>query len=156
MIRDYLKTREALILAGLAIVAVISGWVQAGGRLDQTVGGTRGTITWELPKIQASDPGAAMRQLTAQSIWGPLAKGNTASKTAKTTVPQESWKLLGIVAEENGLYALMKPGKTAIATLLGPGDSLPDGSVIETLDKVSVTTVKEGKVTVHRLFGGNG
>jgi len=77
---------------------------------------------------------------------------------AANPVPVE-WRVVGVVTTETERYLtvlIRKPGeKSARHEIRHPGDNLPDGSVVRSIEPTAVTVDRQGTIVRIKMFAQN-
>jgi hypothetical protein len=166
-----LPVRQSAIAIGmgsLSIVAFALGWWQEDDTRRRATGAPTNAAEWRLPKPVASDLSADTTILLARRPFG--AAGERANAVDGAAVgpgvvagpgsgTATQWRIGGIVTTETSrrlVILLRQPGQNSDrAELRQIGDSLPDGSVIRSVDWSSVTVDRQGTVDTVRMFVKN-
>jgi hypothetical protein len=151
-------------MASLAILAFALGWWQDDDARRRAMDASTNAPEWRLPKPVVSDLAADTKILMARRPFG--AAGDRINAVAGGAVGAgpgsgiaTQWRIGGIVTTETSrrlVILLRQPGQNSDrAELRQIGESLPDGSVIRSLDWSSVTVDREGTVVTVRMFVKN-
>jgi hypothetical protein len=152
--------RQATLIMGMAAIALSGfalGWWQ-----DSDPG--RGApakdaaAEWKPFKPRMSDPLAEARILSAKAPFGETAQLATAAPAAAgmPAAGPPKWRVGGIVTTEKRQYLIVlvrKPGQNLDrAETRYIGESLPDGSVVRTIEPTRITVDREGKIATIKIF----
>ena len=164
-----LSVRQLVIAMGmgsLSIAAFALGWWQEGDARRRATGASTNAGEWRLPKPVSSDLSADSTILLARrpfgaagerAVTGAAVGPGVASGPGSETASQ--WRIGGIVTTETSrrlVILLRQPGQNSDrAELREIGESLPDGSVIRSVDWSSVTVDRQGTVDTVRMFVKN-
>jgi len=158
----------AMAMGSLSIVAFALGWWQDDDAGRRAMDGSTNAPEWRLPKAIVSDLSADAKILLARRPFG--AAGERANVVAGAAVgpgvaagpgsgTATQWRIGGIVTTETSrrlVILLRQPGQNSDrAELREIGESLPDGSVIRSVDWSSVTVDRQGTVDTVRMFVKN-
>jgi hypothetical protein len=154
----------AMGMGSLSIVAFALGWWQEDDARRRTTGASTNAAEWRLPKPAVSDLSADTTILLARRPFG--AAGERASAAVGPGIAPgpgsgtaTQWRISGIVTTETSrrlVILLRQPGQNSDrAELREVGESLPDGSVIRSVDWSSVTVDRQGTVDTVRMFVKN-
>jgi hypothetical protein len=159
------STGTAVVLAAVALCAFGLGWWQSGD-LPHPPTLAAGS-EWNPPKPAALDLSAYANILSQRQPFGAAAAGANAA-AAGATGPNAAgpakaagvqWRVGGIVTAGTDRYLVVlirKPGENATRTeLRHPGEDLPDGSVVRTVEPTSVTIDRQGTIVSIKMFAQN-
>jgi hypothetical protein len=158
-----LTTRQLGILAAMASAAIAAfalGWWQGDGA--HRAPGAATATDWKLPRATVLDPSADAKILSAIRPFGAgVAAGGAVvpggASPGNTIAAQ--WRIGGIVTTETSrrlVILLRQPGQNVDRTELRQiGESLPDGSVVRSVDTSSVTLERQGTIATVRMFVKN-
>jgi hypothetical protein len=157
------QTAIGLVLAAVALSAFALGWWQQDD-------GRRGAAAdmadsdWQPVKPVIPDLAADAKTLAERQPFGapatpsgsPTVPG--APPAAANPVPVE-WRVVGVVTTETDRYLtvlIRKPGeKSARHEIRHPGDNLPDGSVVRSIEPTAVTVDRQGTIVRIKMFAQN-
>jgi hypothetical protein len=150
-------------IAGLGLSSFALGWWldDAAGR--SPIKAKAPAAEWKLPQPKPADLAADAKIVLTKQPFGAageraVASGAIGGAGAGNPVPTQ-WRISGIVAGEKSRYLVVlirPPGQNTDRTELRKvGESLPDGGVIRSVDKSSVTIDREGTVVTVRMFERN-
>jgi hypothetical protein len=160
------QTAIGLVLAAVAISAFALGWWQQDD-------GRRGAAAdmadsdWHPVKPLIPDLAGDAKTLAERQPFGtpatpagspavPAVPG--APPVAANSVPVE-WRVVGVVTTETDRYLtvlIRKPGeKSARHEIRHPGDDLPDGSVVRSIEPTAVTIDRQGTIVRIKMFAQN-
>jgi len=159
------QTAIGLVLAAVAISAFALGWWQQDD-------GRRGAAAdmadsdWQPVKPVIPDLAGDAKILAERQPFGaPTPSGSPtvpavpgAPPVAANSVPVE-WRVVGVVTTETERYLtvlIRKPGeKSARHEIRHPGDNLPDGSVVRSIEPTAVTVDRQGTIVRIKMFAQN-
>jgi len=157
------QTAIGLVLSAVALSAFALGWWQQDD-------GRRGAAAdmadsdWQPVKPVIPDLAADAKTLAERQPFGapatpsgsPTVPG--APPAAANPVPVE-WRVVGVVTTETDRYLtvlIRKPGeKSARHEIRHPGDNLPDGSVVRSIEPTAVTVDRQGTIVRIKMFAQN-
>jgi hypothetical protein len=160
-----LRRRQIAIAAGtgsIALCAFALGWWgdEDGGRRALTA-----TIApeWESPKTSISDVSAYAKVLAEKPPFGAPAERSNALPTAPPTASPGNtpmqWRVGGIVTTETSqdlVVLIRRPGETMTRSeVRHPGEQLPDGSILRTVEPTHVTIDRQGTIVRIKMFAQN-
>jgi hypothetical protein len=148
-------------MAGLAIAAFALGWWQNDDVRRRAASMATIAGEWRSPKPILSDLSADAKILLARRPFG--AAGVGANVPAGGAIGQGSasatptpWRIGGIVTTETSrrlVILLLQPGQNADrAELRQVGESLPDGSILRSVETSSVTIDRQGTLGTVKMF----
>jgi hypothetical protein len=157
----------ASAMGAVAVSAFALGWWQDDDVARRAINATGAAPEWKLPKPMVADLAADAKILAARRPFG--AAGDRANNPAggpigpggvgAGNVPAAQWRIGGIVTTETSrrlVVLLHQPGQNADrAELRQVGESLPDGSVVRSVDSSTVTVDRQGTVVTVRMFVKN-
>jgi hypothetical protein len=159
-----LTTRQLGILASMtsaAVAAFALGWWQGDGA-HRAPGAAATATDWKLPRPTGLDLSADAKILSAIRPFGAgVAAGGTVAQggTSPGNTIAAQWRIGGIVTTETSrrlVILLRQPGQNTERTELRQiGESLPDGSVVRSVDTSSVTLERQGTIATVRMFAKN-
>ena len=157
------QTAIGLVLAAVALSAFAIGWWQQDD-------GRRGAAAdmadsdWHPVKPVIPDLAGDAKILAERQPFGPPATPS-GSPTAPGAAPIAAnsvaveWRGVGVVTTETERYLtvlIRKPGeKSARHEIRHPGDSLPDGSVVRSIEPTAVTVDRQGTIVRIKMFAQN-
>ena len=112
----------AFLLGGVAVLAWLAIPTPSVARAAPLV-----EEPWKLPTLPSYDSRNALATLTAGGLWGKLAE------TASPPAGEAEWRFVGVVGRGEVRYVIIKQGDQSEQTL-APGDSLPGGSKILSIE----------------------
>ena len=159
------QTAIGLVLAAVALSAFALGWWQ------QDDGGSRASADmadsdWRPVKPLIPDLAGDAKTLAERQPFGtpatpagsPAAAAVPGAPVAANAVPVE-WRVVGVVTTETDRYltlVIRKPGeKSARSEIRHPGDNLPDGSVVRSIEPTAVTVDRQGTIVRIKMFAQN-
>jgi len=141
------------------------GWWQEGAvRPGSPAGG--GPEAWALPKSAAEDFARDVKILTARKLFGAAA-GQTpgvisvlpSAAPAPVAAPPPRWRIGGVVTSPDIQYVVLlmqQAGEPAgHLEIRRPGEKLPDGSTVRSVDPGAVTVDHDGKLVTIKMFAPN-
>jgi hypothetical protein len=158
----------ALTLRHIAIPTVIGcivllpfalGWWEADGGNHNAA--TRPAGEWLSPKPIASDISTYAQILTQKPPFGapaanPVPAGPQTPPGNTTVI---DWRVGGIVTTETGgrlIILIRRPGENATRSeIRQPGEELPDGSIVHTVEPTNVTIDRHGAIVTIKMFAQN-
>jgi hypothetical protein len=165
-----LTIRQLGIAAAIGVVAISAfalGWWQEDDVRRHASSAATTPPEWRPHKPMVGDPVADAKILAARRPFGapgeranapaggPIGPGGVGAGSA----PAVQWRIGGIVATETSRRLVVlssQPGQNADrAELRQVGESLPDGSVVRSVDSSSVTVDRQGTVVTIRMFAKN-
>jgi hypothetical protein len=165
-----LTLRQLAIAIGLAAPAVVAfglGWLQDN---DIRGGATRAPAAaaeWTPPQPVAQDLAADAKLLSVKQPFGAPAvpavpqPGGASDPAAGASAGNAAvhWRIGGIVMTDTTrrLVVLLRqaPQNTERTELRNVGETLPDGSVVRSVDASSVTIDRQGMIVTVRMFAQN-
>ena len=159
------QTAIGLVLAAVALSAFALGWWQQddGGR---GAAADMADSDWHPVKPLIPDPAGDAKTLAERQPFGapatpagsPAAAAVPGAPVAANAVPVE-WRVVGVVTTETDRYltlVIRKPGeKSARSEIRNPGDNLPDGSVVRSIEPTAVTVDRQGTIVRIKMFAQN-
>jgi hypothetical protein len=159
------QTAIGLVLAAVALSAFALGWRQQDD-------GRRGAVAdvadsdWQPVKPVIPDVAGDAKILAERQPFGtpatpsgsPTVPAVPGAPVAANAVPVE-WRVVGVVTTETDRYLtvlIRKPGeKSARHEIRHPGDNLPDGSVVRSIEPTAVTVDRQGTIVRIKMFAQN-
>ena|SRR5271166_3690819 len=158
-------TSTAAALAAVAVCAFGLGWWQSGDLPRPPT--SAASSEWNPPKPAPADLTAYANILSQRQPFGaaptPATAGATGAAGPNAAGPAKAaavqWRVGGIVTAGTDRYLVVlisKPGENATRTeLRRPGENLPDGSVVRTVEPTSVTIERQGTIVSIKMFAQN-
>jgi hypothetical protein len=115
-------------------------------------------LDWKPFKARTSDLSADAQILAAKLPFGGAAKqpDTTAAAAAPVAAASPEWRVRGIVTTEKRrrlVLLIRQPGQNSDRTETREiGQSLPDGSIVRTIEPNRVTVDREGTIVTIRMF----
>jgi len=155
-----LTLRQAAIGIAMASVA-LSGFGFGWWQVDDTGRSRPATPAepdWKPFKVRTSNLSADSQILSAKQPFGAVEQHSVAApagaRPAATAAPE--WRVGGIVTTERRRHLILlirKPGQNSDRTERREiGESLPDGSVVRTIEPSRITVDREGTIVTIRIF----
>jgi hypothetical protein len=148
--------------AAVSLSAFALGWwgTDDGSRRQIAV---TATSEWVLPKPSTSDVSAFAKILAQRMPFGaPAEQAKSAPVGPQTTAGNAAapqWRVGGIVTSETNRYLVVlirRPGENTTRTeIRNPGEELPDGSIIRTVEPADVTIDRQGTIIRIKMFAQN-
>lgn len=123
----------ALLLGGIAVLAWQVIPAASVGRVVPLA-----EEPWKLPTLPSYDSRNALATLTAGGLWGKLAE------SAPPPTGEAEWRFVGVVGRGEARHVIIKQGDQSEQTL-APGDSLPGGSKILSIENDRLCLLINGK-----------
>jgi len=161
-----LSSRQIAVTGGTGAVALLAFALGWWGGDD----GNRRALTitpapeWEAPKRIASDVSAYSNILAQRSPFGaPAERANAMPAAPAGASPGNAgaaqWRVGGIVTTETSQHLIIlirRPGdNTTRSEMRHAGETLPDGSIIRTVEPTNVTIEREGTIVRIKMFAQN-
>jgi hypothetical protein len=155
-----LTLRHIAISTGIGCIALLAfalGWWEGDDGNHRTTTRPAGP-EWLLPKPIVSDVSAYAQILAQKPPFGaPAANPVPAGpQTASGNTTVIDWRVGGIVMTETSGYLIIlirRPGENAIRSeIRHPGEELPDGSIVRTVEPTDVTIDRQGASVRIKMF----
>jgi hypothetical protein len=153
--------RHITIATGISCVALLAfalGWWESDDGNHRPATRPAGP-EWLLPKPIAADISASALILAQKPPFGVSAPNPLSAEpqpTSPGTVAPVEWRLGGIVmTETNGhlIILIRRPGENATRSeIRHPGEELPDGSIVRTVEPTDVTIDRQGASVRIKMF----
>lgn len=166
-----LSSRQLALATSVAAVAGLAftvGWLQDVPLPRSAMRGDAAPAEWPLSRPIARDLEADMNLLVTKRPFSaslgavPGSPGDAlgaAGSGAANPTPPIQWRLGGIVMTETSrrLVVLVQPRPQSPerSELRAVGDTLPDGSIVQSIDAGSVSVNREGTLVTLRMFAKN-
>ena len=158
-----LTFRHIAVSTGIGFIALLAfavGWWEGddGNNRAATPPAAR---DWQLPKPIASDVSTYAQILAQKPPFGaPTANPvPTGPQTAPGNATVIDWRVGGIVMTETSGYLIIlirRPGENAAhSEVRHPGEELPDGSIVRTVEPANVTIDRQGAIVTIKMFAQN-
>jgi hypothetical protein len=161
-----LTARRAGLAAGMVVLTALAfgaGWWgdnDVGRRLRKLA---PNTAEWKVPEQARADLSADVGILEARQPFGaakqPSAAGMEGAAPGPATPPAVEWRIGGIITTEKNrqLVVLVRQhGQGAERSEWRQvGETLPDGSIIRSVDQSSITVERQGAPATIRMFVKN-
>jgi hypothetical protein len=161
-----------LALAGcitaLPVLAFVFGWLGESALPRSAIRGAAAPSEWALSRAAERDLAADMNLLASKRPFGASIGGSATSPAGATGAagagpgaagaanPPVQWRLGGIVITKTSrrLVVLSRPTPQSAerSELCAEGETLPDGSVVQSIDPGSVAINREGMLVTLRMF----
>jgi hypothetical protein len=147
------------VIGCIVLLAFALGWWEADDGNHNAA--TRPAGEWLLPKPIASDVSTYAQILTQKPPFGattanPVPAGPQ-TPPGNTTVLD--WRVGGIVTTKTGgrlIILIRRPGENATRSeIRQPGEELPDGSIVRTVEPTNVTIDRQGAIVTIKMFAQN-
>ena len=162
-----LTLRQLAIASGNAALAGLGfgfGWLQDDDTGRGPARAPAAPMAWSSPLAAAEDLAAAAKLVSGKRPFGALAAvaqpppgGPAAGASAANAAVQ--WRIGGILVTDTTrqLIVLLRqaPQNTERSELRNIGETLPDGSVVQSVDASSVTIDRQGMIVTLRMFAKN-
>jgi hypothetical protein len=146
-----------------ALSAFVAGWWRndEGSRRKLAASATP---EWVLPKPTVTNIAGFTKILAQRAPFGAppdLAKPAPAGPQTKgsETGAAAQWRVGGIITSETSRYLVVlirRPGENTTRTeLRNPGEELPDGSIIRSVEPADVTIDRQGTIIRIKMFAQN-
>ena len=152
--------RHIAISTGISCFAVLTfalGWWQ-GDDGNHRAATPRAGPEWLLPKPIASDVSTYAQILAQKPPFGAPAANTVPAgpQTASGNTTAIDWRVGGIVMTETSKYLIIlirRPGENATRSeIRHPGEELPDGSIVRTVEPTGVTIDRQGASVRIKMF----
>lgn len=144
---DWVARRPlTMTLLACAFAGLLLGWLAT--PLPQQVSSTRGTARWVVPgpQVLSRFDDKMFQALRASPAWADVERssqpGEVGRDSAGHPVPP-AWSLVGIVLTPQPV-ALVLDTASANVTRLEPGSKMPDGSILEKIERDGITVSSHG------------
>jgi hypothetical protein len=141
----------------IALLAFALGWWE-GDDSDHRAATRSAGPEWLSPKPIVSDVSAYAQILAHKLPFGAPAVNPvpTGSQTAPLNTTVIDWRVGGIVMTETSGYLIIlirRPGENATRSeIRHPGEELPDGSIVRTVEPADVTIDRQGASVRIKMF----
>jgi len=151
----------AVGVGGIVLLAFALGWWGGddGGRRPATAAAAP---AWLLPKPIASDMSSYAQILAQNPPFGALAPNPISAEpqpTGSRNAALIEWRVGGIVMTETSRHLIIlirRPGENTIRSeIRHSGETLPDGSIVRTLEPANVTIDRQGAIVTIKMFAQN-
>jgi hypothetical protein len=158
-----LTFRHIAISTGIGLIALLAfalGWWEGDDGNYRAATPPAGR-EWLLPKPIASDVSTYAQILTQKPPFGaPTANPfSTGPQIAPGNTTVIDWRVGGIVMTETSGYLIIlirRPGENAARSeVRHPGEELPDGSIVRTVEPANVTIDRQGAIVTIKMFAQN-
>jgi hypothetical protein len=147
---------------GVAVLAFALGW-WSGDDGSRRVLPASAAVGWTAPKSTVSDISGYAKIVTQRPPFGAPAERGNAAGTAAPAAPGNAaaaqWRVGGIVVTETNRHLVVlirRPGDNALRSeIRHPGDELPDGSILRTVEPTNVTIERQGTIVGIKMFAQN-
>ncbi len=152
--------RHIAISAGISCVALLAfalGWWESDDGNHHAATRPAGR-EWLLPKPIASDFSTYAQILAQKPPFGASAANTVPAgpQTASGNTTAIDWRVGGIVMTETSRYLIIlirRPGENATRSeIRHPGEELPDGSIVRTVEPTGVTIDRQGASVRIKMF----
>ena len=155
----------AIVLAAIAGATFALGWQQADDAGRSNLPGP-GDVEWRPAKPAIPDPTADAKILEERQPFGApaVAPGMAAMPAAPGPAgvpapPPVQWRVTGLVTTEANRYLIVmirKPGENSSRReIRHAGETLPDGSIVRSIEPTSVTVDRQGTIIRIKMFAQN-
>ena len=147
------------VIGCIALLAFALGWWEADDGNHNAA--TRPAGEWLSPKPIASDFSTYAQILTQKPPFGtPAANPVPAGpQTAPGNTPAVDWRVGGIVMTDTSghlIILIRRPGETTTRSeIRNPGEQLPDGSILRTVEPTNVMIERQGAIVTIKMFAQN-
>ena len=147
------------VIGGIVLLAFALGWWEADDGNHNAA--TRPAGEWLSPKPIASDFSTYAQILTQKPPFGAAAANPVPAgpQTPPGNTTVLDWRVGGIVATETGgrlIILIRRPGEIAARSeIRQPGEELPDGSIVRTVEPTNVTIDRQGAIITIKMFAQN-
>jgi hypothetical protein len=134
-----------LLAIGVAAAVGLAGVIglQAGRSAAERESAARiGGTAWELPPLPANTTVADAQLATLRPLWESRAPA--AGIAANPAIPKTGWRLAGLALGPKESFALVFRFDTNKTEIVRPGESLPDGAALQTIDSGGIVVTGEG------------
>jgi hypothetical protein len=144
------------VVGCIVLLAIALGWWEADDGNHNAA--TRPAGEWPSPKPIASDFSTYAQILTQKPPFGaPAANPVPAGpQTPPGNASVVDWRVGGIVTTETGgrlIILIRRPGENAARSeIRHPGEELPDGSIVRTVEPADVTIDRQGASVRIKMF----
>jgi len=157
-----LTFRHITISAGIGCIALLAfalGWWEGDDGNHRAAAPPSGR-EWLLPKPIASDVSAYAEILVQKPPFGaPAANPVPAGPQTAPGNTVIDWRVGGIVMTETSghlIILIRRPGENATRSeIRHPGEELPDGSIVRTVEPTDVTIDRQGASVRIKMFAQN-
>lgn len=161
----HLSMRQIVIAAAGAVTLLafsVGWWGNDDG--SRRKGAARAAPEWVLPKPIVSDVSGFAKILAQRPPFGaPAEQANPAPAGPQAAGPGNAaaaqWRLGGIVMTEASRHVVVlirRPGENTTRTEIRyPGDELPDGSIVRSVEPADVTIDRQGTIIRIKMFAQN-
>jgi hypothetical protein len=161
--KDGAYARHITVSAGIGCVALLAfalGWWESSDGDHRAATPSAGP-EWLLPKPIASDVSTYAQILTQKPPFGATTanpvRAGPQTPPGNTTVLD--WRVGGIVTTKTGgrlIILIRRPGENATRSeIRQPGEELPDGSIVRTVEPTNVTIDRQGAIVTIKMFAQN-
>jgi hypothetical protein len=163
-----LASNQLALAAGIVFLPIFTfvvGWLQDVALPRSAIRADAAPAEWALPRQAERDLAADMNLLASKRPFGAAIgasaapAGGVVGAAAAGVVaasPAIQWRLGGIVMTETSrrLVVLFRPTPQDAerSELRAVGDTLPDGSIVQSIDPGSVSLNREGMLVTLRMF----
>ncbi len=147
------------VIGCIVLLAFALGWWEADDGNHNAA--TRPAGEWLSPKPIASDVSTYAQILTQKPPFGaPAANPVPAGpQTAPGNTPVVDWRVGGIVMTDTSghlIILIRRPGETTPRSeIRNPGEQLPDGSILRTVEPTNVMIERQGAIVTIKMFAQN-
>lgn len=147
------------VISCIVLLAFALGWWEADDGNHNAA--TRPVGEWLSPKPIASDVSTYAQILTQKPPFGaPAANPVPAGpQTAPGNTPVVDWRVGGIVMTDTSghlIILIRRPGETTPRSeIRNPGEQLPDGSILRTVEPTNVMIERQGAIVTIKMFAQN-
>jgi hypothetical protein len=148
------------VIGCITLLAFALGWWEADDGIHSAATRPAGP-EWLSPKPIASDLSTYAQILTQKPPFGAPAANPVAAgpQTAPGNTTVIDWRVGGIVTTETSRHLIIlirRPGENATRSeIRQPGEELPDGSIVRTVEPTNVTIDRQGAIVTIKMFAQN-
>jgi len=145
---------------GVALVLAAYGGWSRGASTPPPVQPVR-AVEWTLPIGPPPRTYAALELLRQRDAWGMAGKPAPRPGAAPVTAEQATQRIGAVITRQGAYVALVlplpgAPADNRLGRLLGPGESLEGGWIIQDLHPTHIVLRREGETRTVQLFNGTG
>jgi hypothetical protein len=158
----------AIGIAALPVLAFGFGWLQENALPRGASRGPAAPTEWAPPRPAERDLAADANLLASRRPFGasigpgaapPAGATGAAAPGSNPASPAVQWRLGGIVMTETSrrlvVLSRQTPQSVERSELRAVGETLPDGSIVQSIDPGSVTINRNGMLATLRMFARN-
>jgi hypothetical protein len=158
----------AIGIAALPVLAFGFGWLQENALPRGASRGIAAPAEWAPPRPAERDLAADANLLASRRPFGASIGPGAAPQAGATGAaapggnpasPAVQWRLGGIVMTETSrrlvVLSRQTPQSVERSELRAVGETLPDGSIVQSIDPGSITINRDGMLATLRMFARN-